>query len=497
MEIKEFNEEIEQLFIQFMYSDPETFTRIKNITSPTYFDDHDYRKVVKLLMEYTDDHPAMPTQEQIKAIAGVTVEPISDIDEEHTKWFLNNYEIFCKQRAAREAVHKSIDLIKENRLGEVVEALKAASELGIVRDLGLNYFEDPSARLERIRDKKNMISTCWKHVDEKLYGGFNRGELTIFAGQSGAGKSLFLQNLALNWATAGLNVVYISLELSEELCSMRIDSMTTGYATREIMKNISDVALKVGMYHKTCHGPNGMGTLQIKQLRSGATATDIRAYIKEYEIQTKRKVDAILVDYLDLCHPVSVKVAPSDMFVKDKYVSEELRNVAVDLNCLMVTASQLNRGSHDEIEFDHSHIAGGISKINTADNVIAIFTTISMKESGRYQVQFLKTRSSAGVGSKVDLKYDPRTLRISDLADDELDAMTSTTQSILSQIGQKNVVTPTEKKETAPEEKKTLKNGLALRDLVKRTSSVTPKPTPPPSTTLKEGEDVRKEKKDQ
>ena len=80
----------------------------------------------------------------------------------------------------------------------------------------------------------------------------------------------------------------------------------------------------------------------------------------------------------------------------------------------MVTASQLNRSAVEEIEFDHSHISGGISKINTADNVFGIFTSRAMRERGRYQIQLMKTRSSSGVGMKVDLDFDIETLRITD-----------------------------------------------------------------------------------
>ena len=93
------------------------------------------------------------------------------------------------------------------------------------------------------------------------------------------------------------------------------------------------------------------------------------------------------------------------MFIKDKYVSEELRNLAVERDLLFVTASQLNRGAVEEIEFDHHHIAGGISKVQTADNVVGIFTSNAMREKGRYQIQFMKTRSSSGVGQKVDLEF--------------------------------------------------------------------------------------------
>ena len=90
-----------------------------------------------------------------------------------------------------------------------------------------------------------LLVQVGKSLTQKLYGGLNRGEITIFAGGSGAGKSLFLQNLGVNWALAGMNVVYISLELSEQLISMRPDAMVSEYSTKEIMKNMDDVDLKV------------------------------------------------------------------------------------------------------------------------------------------------------------------------------------------------------------------------------------------------------------
>ena len=111
-------------------------------------------------------------------------------------------------------------------------------------------------------------------------------------------------------------------------------------------------------------------------------------------------------------------INPSDLFVKDKFVTEEMRGLAVERNMVCITASQLNRSATQEQEHDHSMIAGGISKIQTADNVISIFASAAMKERGQYQVQFLKTRSSSGVGSKVYLGFDPNTLRIFDLDDD-------------------------------------------------------------------------------
>jgi hypothetical protein len=228
-----------------------------------------------------------------------------------------------------------------------------------------------------------------------------------------SGKSLFMQNLAVNWAQAGLSGVYITLELSEGLCSYRIDSMMTNTAAKDIFRDLDTVEMKVRMLQKKA------GRLQIKYMPAQSTVNDIRAYIKELQIQTGLRADFLCVDYLDLLMPVSAKVSPNDLFVKDKYVSEELRNLAKELNILFVTASQLNRAAVEEIEFDHSHISGGISKINTADNVFGIFTSRAMRERGRYQLQLMKTRSSSGVGQKVELEFDIESLRIRDLVQDD------------------------------------------------------------------------------
>ena len=216
---------------------------------------------------------------------------------------------------------------------------------------------------------------------------------------------------------------------------MRIDSMLTGVATKEIFKNLDDVEMKVKMIGKKS------GKIQIKYMPSGKNANDLRSYVKEWSIKNKCQPDVLLIDYLDLMMPLSVKVSPSDLFVKDKYVSEELRNLAMELGCVFVTASQLNRAAVEEIEFDHSHISGGLSKIQTADNVIGIFTSRAMKERGRYQIQFMKTRSSSGVGQKVDLEFDVDSLRIKDLVEDEQGSYNqSTGSSIYSNIKKQSTI---------------------------------------------------------
>jgi KaiC/GvpD/RAD55 family RecA-like ATPase len=273
-----------------------------------------------------------------------------------------------------------------------------------------------------------------------LYGGFSRGELNIFAGGSGSGKSLVMMNIALNWLQTGMSGVYVTLELSEELTSLRTDAMLTNMGTKDIRRDIGSTELKVKMVGKKS------GQYRVKALPAQSNVNDIRAYLKEVQIQTSIKIDFVMIDYLDLVMPVSVKVNPNDQFIKDKYVAEELRNLAKEMGILMVTASQLNRTAVDEIEFDHSHIAGGISKINTADNVFGIFTSRSMRERGKYQIQCMKSRSSTGVGQKIDLDYNVETMRISDSGGDGEDSYRPqpSANQIMSQLKPQSTLQSTE-----------------------------------------------------
>jgi replicative DNA helicase len=456
MEDNNYSPEIQELFLRFIVSDPELFVRVNTIVAPYMFDKK-FQKTVTFLQEHTTEYNSIPTIDQIEATTGLFLERVEGIGDNHTDWFLDSIERFCRHKALEKAILDSTDLLESGDYGAVENKIKEATQVCLIKDLGLEYFENPKERLEWIKQQSGAVSSGWKMFDQKLYGGLNRGEITIFAGGSGAGKSLFLQNLGVNWALSGLNVVYISLELSEQLISMRLDAMISEHSTRDIMRNIDDVDLKVRMKGKSA------GKFRVKQMSSGVNANDIRAYVREYEINCDVKVDCLLVDYLDLMSPISTKINPGDMFIKDKYVSEELRNIATEQHLLFATASQLNRGAVEEIEFDHSHIAGGISKIQTADNVIGIFTSNAMRERGRYQIQFMKTRSSAGMGQKVDLKFNPDTLRVTDLDEDDDDALTITTNSLVDQLKRTNTI-----KTEEPEASSTVNAALNIREFMKK-----------------------------
>ena len=443
--IKDYGYEIQKLYLELMLADAEIFVRCQGIFDHTLFD-RKLQDAAEFVHVYAKEYAVLPDYDMVNASCRIDLNRPEEIKQGHNDWLMDEFENFTRHKALERAIINSADLLEKKDYGQVESLIKEAVQISLTKDLGIDYFEDPRQRLMRIKDKNGQISTGWPSLDRRLFGGMNRGELNIFAGGSGAGKSLFLANLGVNWCLQGLNVLYLTLELSEDLVAMRIDAMTTGIPTKEIFRDLDDVEMKVKIIGKKA------GKLQIKYMPSGKTANDLRAYMKEFEIKTGSKIDVLLVDYLDLLMPASRKISAENLFIKDKYVSEELRNLAMEKQCIFVTAAQLNRGAVEEVEFDHSHISGGLSKIQTADNVFGIFTSRAMRERGRYQIQLMKTRSSSGVGMKVDLEFNLESLKISDLPEEEQEsngAIQRGTSGLLDSIKRKADVARTEPTEGA------------------------------------------------
>ena len=418
--------EIQKVFIEMMLQDAEAYVRIQSIYNEENFD-RNLRTAAEFIKTYSEQYKTLPNLQQLNAISATQFQHIEGLNEGHYEWFLDEFEKFTRRAELERAILKSADLIEKGEYDPVEKLIKDAVQISLVRDMGTDYFADPKGRLASLRNQNGQVNTGWATLDRMLYGGFNRGELEIVAAQSGGGKSLIMQNLAVNWLEKKLNGAYITLELSEELCAMRIDSMFSGIASRDIFRDIDNLEITIKMAAKKA------GKFQIKYMPAQSSVNQVRSYIKELSVKNGYRLDFLVVDYLDLLMPSSVKVNPSDFFTKDKFVAEELRNLAKELNLVLLTAAQFNRSAQEEVEFNHAHISGGISKINTSDNFIGIYTSRAMRERGKYQLQLLKTRNSNGVGQKIDLDFDLNTLKVTDCGLSEQDS-SSGINNILSSI---------------------------------------------------------------
>lgn len=403
----EFTYDFQSQFLSYALVNVDWYVKALRVLEVQFFDDK-LRPVFRYIGEHFDQYRTMPSVDIVKAYTKIELSAFdvsrTDIDE---KWFLDNALKFSKFRAFENATFDVFDNLQKNNFGAIEEAFQKASLISLDDNLGINITSSDDA-LEIVKDmmdKSNIVPTGWADVDRRLYGGFTKGSLNIFAGSSGMGKSLFLQNLGLNWTKEGKNIVYISLELDEKLIRNRIYQMMTGLGYLEMAADHSLAAKKITESRKEYSG-----IYQVVRMNE-TSVNNIRAYLRDW-IRVHGKPYAILVDYLDLMYPRNAKIDFGNQFLKDKLVSEELRALAAELDIPVITASQLNRGALETDEHDHSHIAGGISKIHTADVVISISTKKPEREEGYQMINFLKTRNSAGTGERMKLSYDNKSLRI-------------------------------------------------------------------------------------
>ena len=188
-DIKEYSSDLQKLFLEFLVSDNELLSRCQNVLDPVYFT-RSLQEAAKFIKEYANEYSNCPTSDQIKAVTGTEILPISGGVEAHKEWFLIEFEQFARHKAIEKAILKSADLLDKQRYGEVERLIKDATSVGLPKSFGTDYYADPMERLTRLKNMNGGTSTGWKSIDDKLYGGFNRGELNIFAGNIVTGKQI-------------------------------------------------------------------------------------------------------------------------------------------------------------------------------------------------------------------------------------------------------------------------------------------------------------------
>lgn len=407
------NEAKEKTMIEYLLANPQAFSICKTIIKPEFFI-KEHMPTIRYLIKYANEYSDMPSVQQIKGETGLELELPTDA-ERKTEWLYDEVERHCRLHATINAITDATEDILSENYGGVVDPIKNAVLLSLHRNLGTDYSQNPLARL-KLMSTSELQPTGFKDLDDALFGGTMEGGINFVAANSGGGKSFFLANIAMNWIERGKNVVYITLELSESFVCKRFDQMVSDMTAQDVMRRMEDVDQKVREYR------DRTGKLMVKYLPPQSKIQDIEAYLKELELKTGTKFDMVCVDYLDLLMPNNDNVNVNDHFTKDKLATEQLRTVMGEGKYHCWTASQLNREAVNSLneqggEHNHSHISGGISKINTADTVGTLAMNTSLKEHNVIRFQFIKTRTSSGVGKIIPLGFNPNTMRMCDATD--------------------------------------------------------------------------------
>ena len=289
---------------------------------------------------------------------------------------------FCKRQAFKDALEQSVELIQTEKYESVLNIMKEAISVGMPNTAGHNFFDDIEARFVQIN--RQVCPTGLDKIDSQdiLRGGLGRGELGVIAANTGVGKSHFLVAMGCSAMRAGKNVIHYTFELSEHDTGKRYDSNLCDIPSNEIIDRKSEV---IDKYKKM-----DVGKLIIKEYPTGsASVMTLRNHIEKLTLKGFTP-SLVIVDYADV---MKSSKAYDSLRHELKLIYTELRNLAVELQIPIWTASQANKDSSKADVVGLENLGESYAKAQVADVVLSISRKPMEKSTGSGRIFVAKNRA--------------------------------------------------------------------------------------------------------
>lgn len=232
---------------------------------------------------------------------------------------------------------------------------------------------------------KEVVPTGITKLDKVLpYNGLELGQIAIAIGPTGRGKSIFLLFMAYIAAAMGFDVLFVTLELSNEINFVRFDSLMTEMPVSQIVAEAGVVRNKFIEEIKNPRFGKEWGEIVFSDMSIGAKQVrDIENELIKLSRNKNFRPKLLVVDYLDRLKPE--KSSREGGWKDQQSVSEELRSLGGKYGAAVWTASQANRGAGSKVEdgefIDVDSVAESYLKQAPADLVVTINQTKSEKNS--------------------------------------------------------------------------------------------------------------------
>jgi replicative DNA helicase len=228
--------------------------------------------------------------------------------------------------------------------------------------------------------------------NEITEGGLANKTLNVALAGTGVGKSLFMCHMAANAISQGKNVLYITLEMSEERIAERIDANLMNLPIGQLKE------LSKQMFEDRISKINAkiQGRLIVKEYpTASAHSGHFKALINELKLKRNFAPDIIFIDYLNICSSSRFKSGSSaNSYTIIKSIAEELRGLAVEQNVPLVTATQTTRSGFNSSDVELTDTSESFGLPATADLMFALISTEELEKLGQIMVKQLKNRYS-------------------------------------------------------------------------------------------------------
>jgi len=332
------------------------------------------------------------TEEEVKSIRDINNSLTDSVVE--NQWLIDSTEKWCRDRAIYLALMESIALAdgQDEKKGRdaIPSILSDALAVSFDNHVGHDYLNDYEERYDSYHRKEDLIPFDLEFFNKITKGGIPNKTLNIALAGTGVGKSLFMCHVASGVLLQGKNVLYITLEMSEEKIAERIDANLLNVP----IQDITDLPRKIFENKVTSLSQKTQGTLIIKEYpTASAHSGHFKALINELALKKSFKPDIIFIDYLNICASSRYRGnANVNSYSYIKAIAEELRGLAVESNLPIVSATQTTRSGFASSDVDLTDTSESFGLPATADLMFALISTEELEGLNQIMVKQLKNR---------------------------------------------------------------------------------------------------------
>lgn len=397
---------IETLIFSNLLYNEEYARKVLPFLRPEYFQSKNDQVLFSKIYEFAEKYNSLPTKDAL----AVDLESIDHLTEDEYKiiqqtvnslehrevdvqWLLDETEKYCQDRAIYNAIYESIGILdgkKKMDKGAIPNILSDALAVSFDTNIGHDFLDDFGSRYDFYHRHEVKLPFDLDFFNRITKGGLPRKTLNVALAGTGVGKSLFMCHCASANLTKGSNVLYITMEMSEEKIAERIDANLLNITLEELGVLPRDAYEKKIERLKT----HTTGKLIIKEYpTAGAGTGHFRHLLNELKLKKNFRPDIIYVDYLNICASSRLKYGSNvNSYTYIKSIAEELRGLAVEFDVPIVTATQTTRSGFTSSDLGLEDTSESFGLPATADFMFALISTEELQDMNQLLVKQLKNR---------------------------------------------------------------------------------------------------------
>ena len=394
---------IQQTIIRNLLSNEEYLRKVIPFLKKEYFE-AEYKNVFNEIVSFVSKYNKLPTKETLTLDmtnngsfdpAAELVDLVFTPEKVNDDWLIDNTEKWCQDRAIYLAIMESINIIDGKHQSLTKQALPEilSDALGVCFDtnVGHDYIDNSDDRFEFYHTIEDRLPFDLENFNAITKGGLPNKTLNVALAGTGVGKSLFMCHVGAGALMQGKNVLYITMEMSEERIAERIDANLFNLPIDQLEKlnkqmfdnKIAKIAQK------------NIGKLIVKEYPTGAAHTGhFRALLNELKLKKDFVPDIIFIDYLNICSSSRMKGLGGSIntYSYIKSIAEEMRGLAVEFNVPIMTATQTTRSGFSNTDVGLEDTSESFGLPATADLMFALVSTEELDKLGQIMVKQLKNR---------------------------------------------------------------------------------------------------------